>query len=241
MTGKRRPPAPEPSLLVSRPRDSVLLLSLNRPGCRNALDLETVTAMHRMLNAETERVIVLTSSTPGTFCAGADLSVSDEERGKVSRALYRLYAQMIELPVPVIAALDGPAVGGGAQLAVAADLRVASLSAWFRFVGPGHGLAVGAWALPSLVGRGRAVDLCLTARRVDAAEALPMGLVDRVHNDPISAAVELGAALAGLDAEAVARTKEIVRLGAVTGAALALESEGNSGWQGAAPPARSRR
>ena len=83
----------------------------------------------------------------------------------------------------VVAALDGAAVGGGAQLAIAADLRVAAPAAFLQLAGPGHGLAVGAWGLPSLVGRGRALDLCLSMRPVEREEALAIGLVDRVADD----------------------------------------------------------
>ena len=84
----------------------------------------------------------------------------------------------------MLAALDGPAIGGGLQLAITCDLRIAAPAAWLQARGPGHGLAVAAWGLPTLVGRSRALDLCLTGRRVDAQEALAIGLVDRVEDDP---------------------------------------------------------
>src|SRR3712207_5797624 len=117
---------------------------------------------------------------------------------------------MVRLPVPIVVAIDGPAVGAGMQLAVAADLRVAGPQAKMRVAGPGHGLAVAAWGLPSLVGRGRAVDLCLTMRAVGAQEASAMGLVDRVGRDPGGMAVELATELAGLDSAAVSRVKRVV-------------------------------
>jgi enoyl-CoA hydratase/carnithine racemase len=118
-------------------------------------------------------------------------------------------------------------------LAVAADLRVGGPQASFRFPGPGHGLAVGAWALPSLVGRGRAVDLCLTMRRVAAEEALAIGLLDRLVDDPVAVALEEAAAFARLDAAAAARVKAIT--GQASGLLDALESEraGNATWSGA--------
>jgi enoyl-CoA hydratase/carnithine racemase len=174
------------------------------------------------------------------FCAGADLMVADSERARVSRELYALYGEMVALPRPLVAALHGAAVGGGAQLAVACDLRIASPAASVRFVGPAHGLAVGAWALPSLVGRGRALDLCLTGRFVDAEEALSMGLIDRLAADPDAAAHELAARLASLDAGAVARVKAIVARAVADGPgpALAAESEGNARWTGRATDAR---
>ena len=122
--------------------------------------------------AEPAAPILLDSTDPGVFCAGADLTVSDAERAEISDLLYQCYEVMITRPGPVIAVVSGPAVGGGAQLAGAADLRVAGPDASFRWTGPpGRALAVGAWLLPSLVGRGLALELTMTGRWVDAAEA----------------------------------------------------------------------
>ena len=99
---------------------------------------------------------------------------------------------MITRPSPIIAVVSGPAVGGGAQLAGAADLRVAGPDGRFRWTGPpGRELAVGAWLLPSLVGRGVALELTMTGRWVDAAEAERIGLVNRVYAEPGQAAAML--------------------------------------------------
>src|SRR3954453_13654466 len=97
------------------------------------------------------------------------------ERAAVSCRLHALSGRMTSSDAIIVAALGGAAVGGGAQLAIAADLRAASPGAPVLTAGPGHGLGVAAWGLPSLVGRGRAVDLCLTMRHVDASEALRIG------------------------------------------------------------------
>jgi len=223
-------------LLVDHPRDGVARLLLDRPERHNALDRALVEALHRAVEAERERVIVLGSSTPERFCGGADTSLDDAERAAVSDALYRLYARMLQLRRPVLAALDGPAVGGGLQLAIACDLRIAAPGAWLQARGPGHGLAVAAWGLPTLVGRGRALDLCLTGRRVDAREAPAIGLVDRVEDDPGAAALALAAELAALDEAAVARVKTIVARSGDPASALAEEAAGNRGWTGALPP-----
>jgi enoyl-CoA hydratase/carnithine racemase len=230
--------------LLTDEHDGIVSLSLSRPERRNAIDGALVGRLRAAFEAHREaRVIVVRSAQPGMFCAGADLGVPDEERALVSRELYALYEQMIAVPAPVVAALDGPAVGGGAQLAVACDLRVAAPGASVRFLGPGHGLAVGAWALPSLVGRGRALDLCLSGRTVTADEALAIGLVDRVAEDPAAAAAELAAELAALDPAAVARVKAVAARAIADGAAagLALEAEGNARWGGATPGLRSPR
>jgi enoyl-CoA hydratase len=223
-------------LLVDHPRDGIARLLLNRPERHNGLDRALVEALHSAVEAEQERVIVLGSSAPGRFCGGADTSIGDAERAWVSDALYGLYARMLRLRRPVLAALDGPAIGGGLQLAIACDLRIAAPGAWLQSRGPGHGLAVAAWGLPTLVGRGRALDLCLTGRRVDAEEALAIGLVDRVADDPGAAAVALAADFAALDETAVARTKSIVARFGEPAAALAEEAAGNRGWTGALPP-----
>jgi enoyl-CoA hydratase len=221
-------------LLVDHPRPGVARLLLDRPERHNALDRALVEALHAAVEAQREHVIVLGSSGSGRFCGGADTSLDDAERAWVSDALYELYARILELPRPVLAALDGPAIGGGLQLAISCDMRVAARGAWLAARGPGHGLAVAAWGLPTLVGRSRALDICLTGRRVDAEEALAIGLVDRVTDDPAAAAVALAAEFAELDEPAVARVKSIVARDLA--AALAEEAEGNRGWSGTLPP-----
>ena len=86
---------------------------------------------------------------------------------------------------------------------------MAAPAAFLQLGGPGYGLAVGAWGVPSLVGRGRAIDLCLSMRAVAADEALAIGLVDRVADDADAAALELAAGLAALDPAAAARVKRV--------------------------------
>jgi enoyl-CoA hydratase/carnithine racemase len=224
------------ALLVDHPHPGVARLLLDRPERHNALDRALVDALHAAVDAERSRVIVLGSSAPGRFCGGADTSLGDAERAAVSDALYDLYARIVALPRPVLAALDGPALGGGLQLAITCDLRIAAPGAWLAARGPGHGLAVAAWGLPGLVGRSRALDLCLTGRRVDAREALAIGLVDRVTDDPGAAAVALAAEFAELDASAVARVKALVGRAGDPASALAEEAAGNRGWSGTLPP-----
>lgn len=225
-------PEESSSLLVERGRAGELTIALNRPARKNAIDLDTLRALRAAVADLQAPVMVLCSTSPGIFCAGADVKIGDRERAEVSRNLYALYQEMLAARAPIVAALDGPAVGGGAQLAVACDLRIASPQAWLAFVGPGHGLAVGGWALPSLVGRGRAIDLCLSGRRVPAGEAHRIGLVDRLENDPVAAAQALAAQWAGLDRAAVSAVKATIGLAAAREAALELEAAGNAAWQG---------
>ena len=220
-------------LLVDSPAGDVLRLRLNRPNRLNAVDMALANSLLAAFDEVDARVVVLGSSTPKAFCSGADLDLEDEERARVSDLLYELYEKMIELSVPIVVALDGHAVGGGAQLAVAGDLRIAGPDTKIRIAGPGHGLAVAAWGLPSLVGRGRALDLCLTMRAVGAEEALAMGLVDRIEEKPGEAAVDLASELACLDPAAVGRVKRVVSAASDPLDALREERSGNrESWSG---------
>jgi len=223
----------EASLRVDRPLAGVLRLRLDRPERRNALDRPALDALLDAFDAPREPVVVLGSTSAEAFCAGADLRLADAERAEVSDLLYALYERMTASAAIVVAALPGPAVGGGAQLAIAADLRVAARGARIQVAGPGHGLAVAAWGLPSLVGRGRAMDLCLTMRAVGAEEALAIGLVDRVVDDADEAALELARELAALDPAAAARVKRVAWDAARALEALEAERAGNRAtWSG---------
>jgi enoyl-CoA hydratase len=220
------------SPLVVENRGGVVALWLDRPEKRNAVDAALVTALLDAVE-HCDEILVLGSTDPRVFCAGVDLTLSDAERVDVSDLLYELYRRLLTRGAPVVAALGGPAVGAGAQLAIAADLRVAGRSATIRFAGPGHGLAVGAWGLPSLVGRGRATDLCLTMRSVGVEEAAGMGLVDRVVDDPAIAALTLAHELAALDPEAVRRVRAIARAADDLVGGLDRERAGNrAAWTG---------
>lgn len=196
-------------MLADSPAPGVTRLLLNRPEQRNAIDTATVRALASQLKQVTDGVVILGSSSPLAFCSGADLSVDDGERAAISNSLYALYAQMLATPVIIIASVHGAAVGAGAQLAVASDLRIGSPAARFRFAGPGHGLAVGAWGLPSLVGRGRAADLCLSMRWVAADEAKAIGLLERVVEDSDAEALRTADEILRLDAGAVQRLKRL--------------------------------
>jgi enoyl-CoA hydratase len=219
-------------LLTDRPAKDVLRLRLNRPDQLNAINMPLVRALNAAFDSVDARAVVLGSSSQA-FCSGADLDIEDEERARVSDLLYELYEKMVKLPVPIVVAMNGHAVGAGMQLAVAGDLRIAGPETKMRVAGPGHGLAVAAWGLPSLVGRGRALDLCLTMRAVGAEEALDIGLVDRVEQDPGEAAVGLASEFAGLDPAAVGRVKRVVIEASGYLDALREERSGNSAaWSG---------
>ena len=189
---------PHPHLAVEASPGGYWRVRLARPERRNALDVSLLRALTDALAAEPGMPVVLASADPRVFCAGADLTMTDAERAAVSDLVYDCCETIVTRPGPVIAVLTGPAVGGGAQLAAASDLRIAGPGARLRWAGPpGLDLAVGAWLLPDLVGRAAAMDLVLTGRWLEAAEALALGLVNRICDDPEPAAAQLAADLAG--------------------------------------------
>jgi enoyl-CoA hydratase len=167
---------------------SVARLTINRPDKKNALNLALVRRLGRALEDLREdaaiRCVIITGSA-GTFVAGADIAELRERRAAESLAginssLFRLIE---EFPWPVIAAIEGFALGGGMELAMACDIRIAAETA--RFGQPELNLGIlpaagGMHRLPALVGMGVAKDLVLTGRIVDAPEALRIGLVSRV-------------------------------------------------------------
>ena len=188
---------PHPKLLVEHHPAGYRWLRLARPERRNALDPGLMAAVRDALMAEPGTPVVLGSTDPRVFCAGADLTISDAERSVVSDLVYDCCQAIVTRPGPVIAVITGAAVGGGAQLAAASDFRIAGPGGRLRWTGPpGMDLAVGAWLLPDLVGRAAALDLVLTGRWVDAAEALTLGLVNRVEEDPERSAELIAADLA---------------------------------------------
>lgn len=223
------------------PHRRPLRVRIDAPARRNALTLATVEHLQRLLDEEPTRTLLLGSTTTGIFSAGADLDVDDATRAKLSDQLYACYEQMVTRPGIVIAVVEGAAVGGGAQLTTAADLRTASPAARWRWVGPGHGLAVGSWILPSLLGRARALDLTLSSRWLHVDEAVLAGLVYRVDDDPWSAAAEIAAVLAKANVDAVARVKRVATTGPLLDRLRAEREENRAAWSGAAPSARDAR
>jgi enoyl-CoA hydratase/carnithine racemase len=212
-------------------------LLLSRPERRNALDMALARALRDALRQDEAIPVVLGSTDPRVFCAGADLNVSDADRATVSDLLYECYEIMITRPGPVIAVVTGSAVGGGAQLAAAADLRIAGPAARLRWTGPaGRGLAVGAWVLTDLVGRGTAMELALTGRWVEAGEALAMGLVNRVEDAPDQVAASIAEELAAHDPRASAKVKSVSAAGGLLDRLHAERQANRSAWAQAIAP-----
>jgi enoyl-CoA hydratase len=181
------------------PSEVVRVVRIGRPKVRNAIDAATAARLHDELLAfdadDHARVAVLTGDETA-FCAGADLRNLPRLRPSGPLGPTRL-----QLGKPVIAAVEGWCVAGGLELAAWCDLRVAGESARFGCLERRFGVPLidgGTYRLPRIVGLGRALDLILTGREVDAAEAHAMGLVDRVvpAGRALAAATELAEQIA---------------------------------------------
>ncbi|MHC4937010.1 MAG: enoyl-CoA hydratase/isomerase family protein [Planctomycetota bacterium] len=184
----------EPRILVERD-GSIETLTLNRPDAMNALDREMVGALHAELDRlEVDReltAVILTGSGEKAFVAGADIAELRARRAPEAfdRVNQHLFRRVAELPMPTIAAVRGFALGGGCELALSCDLRVASPSARFGQPEVGLGIIPGAGAthrLARLVGLGRARELIFTGAIIDAAEAHRIGLVNHLSEDEAS-------------------------------------------------------
>jgi len=172
---------------IERPEEGVCLATLDRPPV-NALDRAARRALLDLIaeveRDETLRCLVLTGAGR-TFCAGADLreeeALGPEDAGDFFGEFGRILAGFPSLRVPVIAAVNGGCLGGGLELALTCDLRIASAEASFTASGVNVGLVASVHGLTRLLGTGRAATLLLTGLPCDAERALRFGLVTNVH------------------------------------------------------------
>jgi enoyl-CoA hydratase len=172
--------------LAVQESDDRVVVTLRRPEARNAINAAMVGELHEVCAALEQRPrLLLLTGDGGVFAAGADIAEL-RERGR-DQALQginsRLFDRIARLPMPTLAAVDGYALGGGAELAYACDLRLASPSAVFGNPEPGLGIlaAAGAtWRLRELVGASVAKQVLLAGRRLDAEDAYRLGLVAEV-------------------------------------------------------------
>jgi enoyl-CoA hydratase len=214
-------------------RDLVGIATIDRPERRNALNAELCTQLLERLDADTElRAVVITGAGDKAFCAGADLVVRTEDAsepggGDTFRPAFdRLLDAIVDYPAPVLAAVNGPAIGAGMQLAVACDLRVAVFGATFSIPAARLGVFLSpanVQRLAALVGLGAARDLLLTARTLDADEAAAVGLVQRPVPDALEGALELAAEIAALAPLTVQGHKRALNLVAADVDAKALD------------------
>ncbi|WP_040167604.1 enoyl-CoA hydratase/isomerase family protein [Microbacterium gorillae] len=192
-----------------------VVATLNRPETRNAIDQALIDALHELC-ADLEahpRLLILTGAD-GVFASGADIAQLRERTAADARMGIntRAFDRIARLPMPVIAAVDGYALGGGAELAYAADLRIGTPDT--RIGNPEVGLGIiaaagGTYRLPRLVGQARAAELLLTGRVLRADEALAWGLLSAIHPaaELLDAAHALADRIGANDALALRHTK----------------------------------
>jgi enoyl-CoA hydratase len=216
------------SVLLDRPAPGIAQVTLNLPERMNSMALDVMVPLRDLLRELSDdnevRAVVLTGAGRG-FCSGADQS---GERGRMPntsgltaatvalRAMELLEDVVLTLRAmhqPVIAAVNGPAIGGGLCLALACDIRVAAEGAFFRAAGINNGLTASelglSYLLPRAIGSSRAFEIMLTGRDVDTAEAERIGLVSRVValEEVVPAAVQVGTRIAGWSRPGVELTK----------------------------------
>lgn len=172
--------------------DAATILTFDRPGARNAMNtalLEQLLDALAAAAADDDVPAVVFTGAGGVFSAGADLREELDHDGSVRRMdlFCQVYEAVATFPKPTVVAIEGHCVGGGIEIAAAADIRVADPTASFRFPGATLGIAVGAAKVIGLIGLGAAKDLVLTSRTFGTDEAWRLGFVQRI--------ADLGAAL----------------------------------------------
>jgi enoyl-CoA hydratase len=226
-------------ILTDEQAEGVVVLTLNRPHVRNAIDTDAMHALARVsadLAAQPPRVVIVTGAG-GTFCSGGDLAdlhtrTGADDARAMNAVMGSALATLEALPCPTIAAIDGYALGGGTEIALACDWRVMSEDARFGMVHAARGLIPGwggAARLLARVGYARALDVLVSGQVYTAAEALALGLCERVAppGGALPAALGWAARVAHLPADAVHAAKAVLRAGAAGAAetAAALERD----------------
>ena len=197
--------------MISRHRDGdVAVIEIDRHERRNALDAAHCHALRDAVHTEGARAIVITGAG-SSFCSGADLGAAYDAAFR--DALYAMLAAITDIRVPVLAAVNGPAIGAGAQLALACDLRVVDREATFAIPTARLGIAVNPWTirrLAELAGTGTAQAMLIGGESLDAARALRCGLASRPGDR--AAALEWARELAELAPLSLAYAKKALNL-----------------------------
>jgi enoyl-CoA hydratase len=214
-------------MIRTRTDGGVRTITLDRPARRNALTRDGLDDLEATVTEATEPVLYLTGAGDA-FCAGADLDVvaalDEDAATDFARHGQRVATALAEYDGAVVAGIDGAARGGGVELALACDVRVATPAATLAESGVALGL-FGAWGgtarLPEVVGEGEAMDLALSGRVLDAEQAREMGLVSRVTSEPAAVAHEI----ADNDPAAVRTIARLLRTNATQDDQERLEAE----------------
>jgi enoyl-CoA hydratase len=213
-----------PTVILERPADHVAVVRLNRPEAKNALNSELRILLaeyfRQLSDDETVRCIVLTG-TAEVFAAGADLReiVDADPIGPMQRRIVQFWKTMAGCPKPVIAAVNGPALGGGCELALVADVIIAGEGAIFGQPEVRLGIMPGGGATQRLmraIGKYRTMKMLLTGQPVKAREGLEMGFVTDVvaDQDVLDTALKMAAQISSLPPLAIRQIKEVVLAGA---------------------------
>ncbi len=231
------------NILLTEQHDGVTLITLNRPEVMNSFNFALLHALAAKI-AEVRfdpsvRVVIVTGSGDRAFCSGADLkeraTLSPMQVKEYIFTIRNLFTEIEQLNKPVIAAVNGVALGGGTELALASDIRIASNTATMGLtetrlaIIPGAG---GTQRLPRLVGKGKAKELIFTGRRIGASEALEIGLVNRVCEAAqlIDTCRTMAAEICETGPVAIEQAKYAINYGMETDLATGLAIESNAYW-----------
>jgi len=230
------------SITIQR-KNQVLIITLNRPEVMNACNFD----MLRSLKFEIEkiqfdsdiRVLIITGAGEKSFCAGADLkeraTLNEVQVKEFILTIRNLFSFIENLSKPVIAGINGIALGGGTELALACDIRIASKNAIMGLtetklaIIPGGG---GTQRLPRLIGKGKAKELIFTGRRVNAEEALDIGLINKISEPDklLDNCLEMANMICDAGPIAIAQAKYAINHGIETDLMTGLAIESNAYW-----------
>jgi len=230
-------------VLLTEERNGISILTLNRPEVMNSFNLELLHALKEEIDTlkfrPGIRVVIITGAGQKAFCAGADLkertTMSDLQVKSFIFTIRNLFTSIENLNIPVIAAINGVALGGGTELSLACDIRIASLNASMGLtetrlaIIPGAG---GTQRLPRLIGRGKAKELIFTGRRVSAEEALQIGLVNQICEPEslLEECLKIAAMICETGPIAIEQAKYAINYGLETDLHTGLGIESNAYW-----------
>ena len=230
-------------ILLVEKKDGVVLLTLNRPQVMNSFNFALLHALRDQIESlrwdTGVRVIIITGAGNRAFCSGADLkervTLTPEQVKEYIFTIRNLFTSIEQLNKPVIAAVNGVALGGGTELALASDIRIASMNATMGLtearlaIIPGAG---GTQRLPRLVGKGKAKELIFTGRRIGAQEALDIGLVNRICEPEqlIDECRKMAAMICETGPIAIEQAKYAINYGLETDLHTGLAIESNAYW-----------